>query len=73
MEEAQIKQDVSFLANLKLSEEAKKAISQVGSSRELKTIVWDKIVKIANSNAKTTEEAAANFYRIKGIISVITE
>jgi hypothetical protein len=66
-------QDVGFLANLKLSDEARQSIRQVGASRELKTIVWDKINKIASITPKSNEEAAANFYRIKGILSVITE
>lgn len=66
-------QDVSFLSHVKLTEESEKSVRQVGASRELKIIAWDRILKLAKSTPKTTEEAAANFHRIKGILSVITE
>ena len=62
---------LSFLANLNISEDAKKSILQVATSREIKTVVWDRVKTIAKSNPKTQEEAAAKFHEIKGIFSVL--
>ena len=66
------KLDVAFLDGFKLSDEAKKKIREVANSRDLRVLVFDRLVTIFSISPKSTEEAAAKYYEAKGLMALLT-
>jgi hypothetical protein len=66
------KLDVAFLDGLKLSDEAKKKIREVANSRDLRVLVFDRLVTIFSISPKSTEEAASKYYKAEGLMTLLT-
>ncbi len=66
------KLDIAFLDVFKLSDEAKKKIREVANSRDLRVLVFDRLVTIFSISPKSTEEAASKYYKAEGLMTLLT-
>jgi hypothetical protein len=64
--------NVAFLDGLNLSDEAKKKIREVANSRDLRVLVFDRLVTIFSISPKSTEEAASKYYKAEGLMTLLT-
>lgn len=65
---------ISFFDKINLKgvpDEVLTAVKATKASKEFRIAIWDKVVGISGIKTTSQEQAAANFYKIQGIMSLL--